>query len=203
MDEFIGLWALEMKRDVPNKSQRVNLAPKDDVDVAAVRSVILARPQLFAFDMLLHEISKERFVDYRKQMSERSLSWSYPDNSRRAFSLQQNGIWLTENWYDPEVRENDLAWWSGPTAVSEVRFRRNQEHAFLLFDIEVVNGITYDDIIVRRKDKGLDMDVIRFERSENISTYCVPLHECGDEGGVLLIVPNCFATIMLSGKTPT
>ena len=50
IDEFVDLWAVEVRRDVPNRSARINVAPESGRETAEARAAILARPELYAYD---------------------------------------------------------------------------------------------------------------------------------------------------------
>ncbi len=60
--------------------------------------------------------------------------------------MERGGIWLTDNWYDPEIANGNRAWWCGPKRVSEVKVWRANGERFLKFFVKGVNGITYRDI---------------------------------------------------------
>lgn len=125
IDDFVDLWAIESKRDVPNRRSNVNVAPESGAEVAEARAALLARPELYAYDQLLYRIAKDRFAEYKREVAEIVSPWAYPDNSRRAYRADPGGVWLAQNWYDPEVSGSSKAWWSGPDRVSEVRVWRS------------------------------------------------------------------------------
>ena len=163
----------------------------------------MVRQHLYAFDMLLHQIAKERFDQYRQQVFAHVTLWSYPDDSRRAFASGQTGVWLTENWYDPEENNGEIAWWAGPVVNSSVRIRRNANQKFLKFNVSVVNGINYGDISVRSGADHQDLEIIHVMHPEYISTYYLPIEQLGLEADLSFVVPNCFAPIMTTEADDT
>jgi hypothetical protein len=197
IDEFITLWSLETKRTVPNAHEVVNVAAVADADALEAKTALLERPSLYSYDSLLYQIAVSSFADYRKRTLELLAPWSFPDDSRRAFHAEGSGIWLSENWHDPERASLGLAWWSGPTRRSEVRFRRKASERYLCFDVVTVNGISYGDITVWAKNGFVAMKAERRERpSGDGMSYCVPISSLAEEDGICLLVPDCMASIM-------
>jgi hypothetical protein len=202
IDEFIILWSLETKRPVPSNRNKVNLAPEDDCDVKSLRNLLLARPHLYTFDALLWQIARDHFAAYRTKVHELLVPWSWPDNSRRAYARGDAGIWLDENWYDPEVSDANLAWWAGPGACSSIRYRRTDEDRFLSFDVTVVNGIEREDIRVYVKADFSKARVRKIARSPERVSYSISLDELKQQDQLLLIVPEAMAPIMTSATDP-
>ena len=126
IDEFLDLWSIETNRNVPSRSVSLNVALESSAEVAEARSALSARPHLHLYDSLLYHIAKERHAEYRRAIIESIAPWSYPDNSRRAYRVGPGGVWLAENWYDPEISGDKRAWWSGPQRRSEVRSLAHQ-----------------------------------------------------------------------------
>jgi hypothetical protein len=204
IDEFVNLWALESKRDVPNKTERVNIAPDSGPEVAEARAAIQARPDLYAYDQLLYRIARDRFEAYRREMAELVAPWSYPDNSRRAYRPGSGGVWLTSNWYDPEVSGEDRAWWSGPGRVSEVRVWRANGERVLKFRVTGVNGIDYRDIVAKSKRTFQDLDITRTPVPNGSGMdYFVRLDTLLEQDALLLVTPECFASIMTTKDDPS
>jgi hypothetical protein len=203
IDEFITLWSLETRRPVPSNRNKVNLAPEDDCDVAFLRDLLLARPHLYAFDALLWQIARDHFAAYRAKLHESLAPWSWPDNSRRAYARGDAGIWLDENWYDPEVSDANLSWWAGPGACSSIRYRRTDEDRILSFDVTVVNGIEREDIRVYRKRDFGNVAVDRLTLAPDQLSYRIGLEGLEKEGHLLLVVPDVMAPIMISTSDPS
>ena len=214
IDEFVGLWSLETKRNVPNRAAIINVAPAENSDpaeagaaearIAEARAAILARPRLYAFDQLLHRMAVDRFTAYRREVFELVSPWSYPDDSRQAYRAELGGVWLTENWYDPEIAQNKKAWWSGPQRISEVRIRRARSEKILKFYVSVVNGIDYRDIVPKSKETGEKLKTVRTpDEKRGGMEYSVSLEGLKVEDTVQLIAPWCHAAIMTRADDPS
>ncbi len=199
IDEFVELWSFEMKRNVPNRTQNVNIAQTDSENVAAARAALMARPHLYAFDRLLHLAARRRYDEYRKKVFALVNPWSYPDNSRRAWTDGTGGVWLSENWYDPEVSNGQIAWWSGPERQSEVRFKRDHGEKYLNVYIRVVSGISHDKITFKAKETFANLPVTRTPHTSGHGmNHSVLLDSLGTEDRLIVLVPNCFAPIQLT-----
>jgi hypothetical protein len=185
-----------MKLQVPNSHANVNLAPQDGYDIASLKKLLVARPHLYAFDALLWQIGRERFIDYRSKVHEKLAPWSWPDNSRRAYVRGGDGIWLSENWYDPEMSGDMIAWWAGPKPCSIVRFKRSDQDQFLTFNVIVVNGIRHEDICIYAKKDFSKLNVERTARSPQCVTFCISLDGLEQEDQLLIGVPDAMAPIM-------
>ena len=152
IDEFVQLWSLETKRWVPNGTQRVNVA-KDAPEVKGetlddVREYLRNRTELYAVDSLFHHMARESFAIYRTNVMRSQGVERYANNSRRAFMSGESAIWLSDNWYDPVAVEGGHAWWAGPKVKSVVHIRRTSNEKFLTFDVIVISGIAYENILV-------------------------------------------------------
>jgi hypothetical protein len=192
IDEFVFLWSLETKRRTPNKNT-LNVAPPDAAAETA-RQALCARPHLYAFDALFHQIAKDRFLDYRRMVEDTIAPWSYPDDSRRAYFSEGSGVWLTENWHDPEISEGKTAWWAGPGCRSNIRVRRARGEKYLRFDILVWNGVTIDDLSVVAKSDFHSIDVIKMT-GPSIVAFWLSLESLGDDDELVVMVPHCLPSI--------
>lgn len=196
IDEFTRLWALENKYPVADFGSRVNLAESDDVAVARLRSFLLDHPQLYAFDSLLHLAAREAFAKYRDDVHAALSSCPYPANSRRAFVEEDTGVWLVKNFYAPDVDGDKNYWWSGPTTQSQVRIRRREAQRFLRFDVNVVNGISPEQIelFVGAEFRKLEVRLLR--RSNSLTVISASLGDLGREVDIKILAPDCMASIM-------
>ncbi len=186
----------------------INVAADEGSDLDEARAAILARPRQHAYDQLLYEIAKDRFAAYRREISQLVAPWSYPDDSRRAYRGERGGIWLAENWHDPEVVVGrQTAWWAGPRRVSEVRIWRANNENVLKFLITVVNGIEYSDIAVKSKDTGKELKTVKTVRSLDPTgigmEYSISLESLKQKDTILLISPQCFAPILTRDDDPS
>lgn len=200
LDEFCDLWQLETGMLIPCTRETVNIAPPDDLNVAALRAAVIARPHLYACDALLHQITLRRFDAYRQKIRamarDKLAPWNSPDNLMRAFSEGENGIWLLDGWYFPERSGDRQLWWSGPSSASTIRFRRSDRHNFLCFDVTVVNGISQDGITAfdRTANKRIDCRIL--QGGADRVTYCVPLQGLGVVDDLTFVVSECLPAIM-------
>jgi len=198
IDEFLDLWSAETKRRVPNRTAMVNVAPPEIADdrtrgIIAVR----ARPHICAFDQLLYQMAKIRFAEYRREVAELVAPWSYPHDSRRACRMECGGIWLTDNWYDPEITNGKRAWWCGPRRVSEVRIWRANGERFLKFFVKDVNGITYRDIIAKAKETDERLPIVQEEvQGGNGMQYTIDLDSLRERDTINLLTPECYPAIV-------
>jgi hypothetical protein len=199
IDEFVDLWSAETKRQVPNRKATINVAPRETGELNEARAAIRARPHLYAFDQLLYQMTKDRFAQYRNEVAELIAPWSYPEDSRRACRMERGGIWLTENWYDPEISDGQRAWWSGPERVSEVRVWRANGEKFLRFFVKGVNGITYRDIVAKSKETGEELATVRAEHSGGMN-YSIALDSLQEKDAIRLIAPECYPSIMTTSN---
>jgi hypothetical protein len=204
IDEFVDLWSAETKRNIPNRTATVNVSPPEAGDLDGAYAAVRARPHLYAFDQLLHQMAKDRFAKYRSEVAELIAPWSYPEDSRRACRMERGGIWLTENWYDPEISSGERAWWSGPERVSEVRFWRANGEKFLKFFVKGVNGITYRDIVARSKATGDELPTVRTENTGGDGmNYSIALDSLQEKDAFWLVAPECYPSIMTTSDDPS
>ena len=200
IDEFTDLWSMEMGRPTFAPKGDINIAPPDNFDQRAYRELLLARPQLYSVDALVHRIAVERFEDYRRRVIDSKLPWPQTSGSRLAFSSGGSSVWLSTNWYDPEKANGNIIWWFGPKTGGEIRLRRSDVDKFLCFDVVTVNGISHDDIQCIRKDGFAEIKAIRLKRSDDLTSYCIPLDGLSGDDSLILIVPRCIAPIARSLK---
>jgi Sulfotransferase family len=197
IDEFVGLWEIESRRIVPNKTESVNIAPEHGTDVAEARAALLARPHLYAVDRLLYEITKERFSQYKEEIHSAISPWRYPENSTRAHYSQGSGVWLIQNWHEPEEGKGGREWWFGPTNMGQLRIRRTDELSKLSFVVNVVNGISLKDIEIRARESRVKLPIeILPVGSRGGDKLSVDVSKLGVEADLTFTVPNCFPSIM-------
>ena len=181
---------------MPNRWAMVNVAPpEDDDDRERAIIAVRARPHLYAYDQLLYQMAKMRFAEYRAEVAELIAPWSYPHDSRRACRMERGGVWLTDNWYDPEIANGKRAWWCGPKRVSEVRIWRANGERFLKFLVKSVNGINYRDITAR-DETGESLPVAHAEiQGGNGMYYTIDLESLEEKDTINLLTPSCYPSI--------
>ena len=197
IDEFLDLWSAETKRTVPNRWAMVNAAPPEAAEdrergIIAVR----AMPHLYAYDQLLYQMARMRFAEYRQEVAELIAPWSYPHDSRRACRMERGGVWLTRNWYDPEIHDGKRAWWCGPERVSEVRIWRANGERYLNFFVKGVNGIDYREITARTKETAATLPVNhRAVQDGDGMHYSIDLDSLRERDTINLVTLECYPAI--------
>lgn len=199
IDEFIPLWEADTGRRVTNPTLSINHAPGDGVDVAELRAVVAARPHLFGFDNLLHQLACSRFAELRGTVHAKIRPWDWPDNASRVHADGAAGIWLADGWYEAEAAFGGQANWAGPTNRSDVRIRRAPGQNWLTLDVVVVNGIHYEDIVAFAVEGFSPLKIIRAPVGESRWRYSIKIADLPEETSVALIVPDCFAPINVFG----
>lgn len=196
IDEFVGLWEIDSRRTVANKSESINVAEEDEAEVAEARAALLARPHLYAADQILFQIARERFARYREDIHSAITPWRSPANSSRAYSSDSSGVWLLQNWHYPEQIAGRREWWFGPTNTGCIRIRRANGQKKLSFVVSVVNGISVANIDIKVREKGLRPPVEILANGPEGSRVSVDLSSAESEVDLTVTVPNCFASIM-------
>ncbi len=198
IDAFLDLWSAETKRRVPNRTAMVNATPsKEDADRARAIVAVRARPHLYAFDQLLYQMARMRLTEYRAEIAEQVAPWSYPHDSRRASRMEHGGVWLSDNWYDPEIDNGNRAWWCGPKRVSEVKVWRANGERYLKFLVKGVNGITYRDIAATAKEAGERLPIAQEDVQDGTGTrYTVDLASLREKDTINLLTPECYPSIV-------
>ncbi len=197
IDEFLDLWTAETKRSVPNRWAMVNVAPPEssgdrERGIAAVH----AMPHLYAYDQVLYQMAKMRFGEYRREVAELIAPWSYPSDSRRACRTERGGVWLTRNWYDPELHDGKRAWWCGPERVSEIRIWRANGERYLNFFVKGVNGIDYREITARIQKTGAPLPVAyRAVQGRDGMHYSIDLDGLQERDTINLVTLECYPAI--------
>ena len=195
IDAFIPLWETETGRKVAEQTLEVNRAPPDGVDLAELEQVIRARPQLFALDNLVYQYVCSAFSGWASGIEAQLHPWNYPENASRIWFEADCGIWLRQGWYPVEATRRGLGNWAGPNRASEIEVLRRPGQDWLIFELLVVNGITYADINVFARDGFVELPVIRREIEPGRWRYAVDLGALPLATGITLTVPDCFAPI--------
>ena len=203
IDEFISLWSLETKRWVPNVTQRINVSEELPVQrsetIAEVQAYLRKRTDLYAVNSLFYNIACAKFAAYRANLVRSQGVERYADNSRRAFISGDSAIWLSDNWYDPVAIEEGYAWWAGPTVKSLVHVRRANNEKYLTFDVVMVSGIKYQNIVLFNNNMLKRLPTQRIQRGPHCR-FCIALDGVDGEDDVVVIVPDCKAEIITTSN---
>ena len=85
----------------------------------------------------------------------------------------------------------------GPATMGQVRIRRTDKQSRLSFVVNVVNGISLNDIEIRARDSRMRP---RFKippvKSLEGNKLSVEVSKLGVETDLTVTVPNCFASMM-------
>jgi hypothetical protein len=195
IDAFVPLWETETARRVAEPAYATNRAPADDVDLAALEAAIRARPALFALDAVLYRHACQRFAAWAGSVEERAAPWDYPANAARVFHGGGGGVWLRRGWYPSEPTAQGPGNWAGPSRRSDLAVRRGAGQDVLVFDVTVINGITFTDILAFDAARFAPLPVRREELAPGHWRYRVDLAALPRDCAVALMVPDCYAAI--------
>lgn len=195
IDTFVPLWETETGRRAAERSYATNHAPHDGVDLAALEAAIRARPALFALDSALYQYACTRHAEWTAKVQQQIAPWDYPANASRVFHGDGGGVWLRRGWYPSEQTHLGPGNWAGPVRRSDVAIRRGPGQDALVFDVIVINGITFTDIRPFEASGFTPLLVTREEVARDQWRYRVDLTGLPAACEVALMVPNCFAPI--------
>lgn len=192
VDEFVLLWSRETGRHVPAAGFVTNVAQPDSLDVAALRGIIATMPELYGLDLELWVRARRRMAAYRRQVLLQGIDPRGP--ATEAFARGGEAIWLTEGWLPP-TRDGDglLEWWAGPSRVSRLRFRKRTSRT-LRVEVSVVNGIRRDEIAAFAAGEDRELPTSLGDGAAE-TTLAIDLDGLGDEGEVVLVVPEVHSPI--------
>ncbi|MBI1401984.1 MAG: hypothetical protein GC147_02060 [Porphyrobacter sp.] len=199
IDAFVPLWEAETGRRAAERGFATNHAPADDVDLGALEAAIRARPGLFALDSVLYQYACARHAEWVAAVQQQVAPWDYPSNASRVFHDEGGGVWLRSGWYPSEETAIGPGNWAGPSRRSDVAVKRGPGQDALVFDVIVINGITFDDITAYTAEGFEPLPIRREEVSRDRWRYRVDLSALPDSCSVALMVPNCFAAINVFG----
>lgn len=121
--------------------------------------------------------------------------WDYPANASRVFHGEGGGIWLRRGWYPAEQTRHGPGNWAGPVRRSDVAVRRAPGQDELVFDVIVINGITFTDIVAYDAAGFTRLPLRREEVARDQWRYRVDLTGLPEACEIALMVPNCYAPI--------
>jgi hypothetical protein len=198
IDEFVTLWSLEMGRHVPSPNQTRNVAPRGDQQ-DFLFGIVQSMPWLYASDLLLWQIAKEKFDRYRQHVLDKVQPFNCQVDSSTAYLNEGYGIWLRDGWHAPQLDTAvGTAWWAGPSKWSRVHIFRSARHQFLTFSIAVVCGVPHDQIRAVSKNGVSLLPQRCVLTSEGIGKFVVDISSLGESDELLLYVPHVCAPIMMS-----
>jgi len=195
IDAFVPLWEAETGRRAAERAFATNHAPSDGVDLAALEAAIRARPALFALDSVLYQHACSRYAEWAEAVRQQIAPWDYPANASRVFHDAGGGIWLRRGWYPSEPTRHGPGNWAGPVRRSDIAVRRAPGQDTLMFDVIVINGITFTDIAAFDAAGFTRLPVRREEVARDQWRYRVDLTGLPDACEIALMVPNCYAPI--------
>lgn len=197
INAFIPLWETQTGRLVAERDFATNHAPRDDVDLATLRTAISARPALFALDNVLYQYACERYAEWASQVRQTVSPWDFPSNASRVFDEEGSGIWLRRGWYPSEPTAIGRGNWAGPSARSDLVLRREPQQDILAFHVLGVNGITYSDICAFAAESFTALPVQCEEVGPNRWRYRIDVSGQPEICDIALVVPDCLAPIIV------
>lgn len=195
IDDYVPLWEAETGRRAAERGYATNRAPADDVDLAALEAAIRARPALFALDAVLYQHTCQRFDAWAGAVRDLAAPWDYPANAARVFHGGGGGVWLRRGWYPSEPTAHGQGNWAGPTRRSDLTVKRGAGQDALVFDVTVINGITFTDILAFDAARFTPLPVRREEVGAGHWRYRVDIAALPRTCDVALMVPDCYAAI--------
>lgn len=195
IDAFIPLWEAETGRRAAERDYATNHAPADAIDLAALEAAIRTRPALFALDSVLYQYARSRHADWAAGVQQRIAPWDHPANASRVYHGEGGGVWLRRGWYPSEQTHHGPGNWAGPTQRSDIAVRRGAGQNALVFDVMVVNGITFTDITAFASDSFTELPVAREELTSELWRYRIDLSGLPRTCEIALMVPDCYAPI--------
>jgi hypothetical protein len=195
IDTFVPMWEAETGQRAAERSFATNHAPSDGVDLAALEAAIRARPALFALDSVLYQYACVRHTEWMAKVQQQIAPWDYPANGSRMYHSGGGGVWLRRGWYPSEQTQHGPANWAGPVRRSDVAVKRGPGQDSLVFDVIVINGITFSDIRAFDGESFNHLPIRREEVTRDQWRYRIDLTSLPRTCEVALMVPNCFAAI--------
>lgn len=196
MEEFLFAWAIENKLMIPGAKVNVNVAPEKALGMQ-IRDYLRDQSNLYCVDLVFWNAAKDRFNNYKRKIVEDQAGGQCADNDSRAYWDGECGIWLCDGWHTSQPNsEFNNEWWSGPESRSTVRYKVSYKYKFLKFKIIVVNGIKFDQILV----KDIDYCDICVSRSFVNNEYLqieIPISELPENGQFFLEVPDVYSPMMV------
>jgi hypothetical protein len=197
IDEFVPLWAIETGVAVPDTVTVANVAPPDDVDVSALRAMLRDRPELYALDLYLWRVARERFAQYRAKVMPSPLA----KNSRCAFLKNESGVWCTAGWHNPIQSSVGTEHIAGPGLTSELTVVCSVGEEYLRFKIGVLIGIGVNEMVFFRK-RGMERLTPKIEQQDGGPiTVTLSINSLGARGArevLLILVPRSFSPMQVS-----
>lgn len=195
IDDFVPLWEVETGHRVAERGYATNRAPADEVDCAALEAAIRARPGLFALDSVLYQHACQHCAAWTGAVREQAAPWDYPANAARVFHAGRGGVWLRRGWYPSEPTAHGPGNCAGLTRRSDLAVRRGAGQDVLAFDVTVINGITFTDILAFETARFTELPLRREELAPGHWRYRVDLAALPRACEVALMVPDCYAAI--------
>jgi len=200
IDEFVTFWSLETGRHIPSAKVTVNVSPKDQT-YHEILDVVRQMPELFSLDLLLWQVTRQRYAAYRDDVTEAKLSPVPANDHSRAYWNSSSGLWLRRGWYSPqEAGPTGIAWWAGPGQYSEIFFRRKPDERYVLFWVIVVCGVPYTDIHAVGSDRTTKLSLVRRDQ-DSYWEFLVDLRDQPIQGSFWLWVPDVWSPVMVDQTT--
>jgi hypothetical protein len=201
IDEFINIWSVENRMDVPNTQESLNFAPNKD-HYADLVELVHRFPHLYSVDLLLWDIARTRYAAYRATVLREASGLPYPDNVSKAFCDGDYGIWLRQGWHPAQqVQGGRNEWWAGPERFSVVRYKKEPHHRFIKFLVSVVCGIRREDIKASTESRQNEIPTELRSLGGDRHELWIDLGGLPDQGSFSLCVPEVCSPMMMDANS--
>lgn len=146
IDEFCMLWQLETNQKMMLDKEYVNVAGVDAASRKELENIVVSMSELYSVDLLLYQIVKQRYEDYKYRTLQESIGTPYPLNWGHVWFEHDSGIWLGRGWHQPVFISDHYEYWAGPENLSEIKLKRKSTYRYLFFSVVVFCGLSPNDI---------------------------------------------------------
>jgi len=197
IDEFCMLWQIETSQRMFLADMSMNVAEAAGEQRLALENIVRNMPELYGIDLLLWQIARQRYSEYRRAVLDRAYGNACSNNWGRVWSAGELGIWLGRGWHPPQETPFGLTYWAGPDRLSEMRFKRDDQYCYLCFSLIVFCGV-YEENVIFVSPQGVNVPA-RFSRiNEQEVIYVVDLKQLPYEGLLMVKVPEVWSPAMVS-----
>lgn len=196
IDEFCALWQIETQRRMALPEKEVNIAETDEFEVNRVESIVRSCESLYSVDLLFWQIVWQKYNKYRIGVMDRVIGGVFKNNWGLVYSDGEFGIWLGRGWYQPQVESGRIVIWGGPSRKSDIHFRRNCNHVYLIFTVVVFCGILQGEIQFFDAN-GAEIPLLSFKKANGEVVYAVSLERMEVNGFMQLVLPRSWSPAMV------
>jgi hypothetical protein len=197
IDEFCILWQIETSQRMFLADMNRNVAEAAGVQRLALENIVRDMPELYGIDLVLWQIARQRYSEYRRAVLDRAYGNACLNNWGRVWSAGELGIWLGRGWHPPQETPFGWAYWAGPDRLSEIRFKRDDQYCYLCVSLIVFTGVKEENILFHSPQRvNVPTSFSRIDTQEVI--YVVDLNQLPYEGLLMMQVPEVWSPAMVS-----